>query len=587
MVKANKEMRVSDYVAEFISSKNVKHVFSIPGGGCIHLSDAFARNENIEMVACHHEQACAIAAEGYARLNQNLGVCLVTSGPGGTNALTGTLCSYQDSVPVIFISGNVNKDLTTNFTKQKLRQLGDQEFNVVEAVKSFTKYSVQINEPNDIRYELEKAYYHAKDKRPGPVWVDIPLDIQSAKIDIQKIKKFVPPKKTETISAELKKKIKVVLEKLSTSEKPLIIVGHGVRLSDSVELLDDLMEKYKIPVITSFNGNDAASNEYEYYCGRFGTHANISANVLLQEADFVLTLGSRLYVRQVGYNFKNFAKNAYRAYVDIEQNELDKPTIYPDIKICMDVNKFLHYIKNKIEILNINDWRARCKNIVNISPTVLDRHRKSDPLSVYYFMELLNKHMQSNVPVITSDGSANIVGMQVLKLKKNQRLFSNKSTAPMGYGLPAAIGACYANDKNQVICLEGDGSLHMNVHELQTMVQSNLPIKLFVINNDGYLSIKITQKTFCGGLLSLSNSQSGLSLPSYKKLSKAYGIPYCQIKSKKTIERDLKKCMSREGPMFIEVFVDPNEFHEPKVMAEIDENGKFIPGELQNIKWIK
>jgi acetolactate synthase-1/2/3 large subunit len=592
MVKNKEEMRVSDYVAEFISSKNVKHVFSIPGGGCIHLNDAFARNEKIEMVACHHEQACALAAEGYARLNQNLGVCLVTSGPGGSNAWTGTLCSYQDSVPVIFISGNVNKDLTTNFTKLNLRQLGDQEFNVVDAVKSFTKYSVQVNNHDDIKYELEKAHYLAKHGRPGPVWIDIPLDIQSSKINPASLRGFSPDEcfgesSFDMLSNETKEKIDLALQKMSTSEKPLIIVGHGVRLSNSVELLDELLEKYKIPVITSFNGNDAVSNEYEYYGGRFGTHANISANTIVQEADFVLSLGSRLYVRQIGYNFVNFAKNAYRVYVDIEKNELDKPTIHPDIKICTDVNKFLHYVKNKISTIDINDWRHRCKDVMDISPTVLERHRKNNPLSVYYFMELLNEYMDPNIPVITSDGSANIVGMQILRLKKNQRLFSNKSTAPMGYGLPAAIGACYAHNKNQVICLEGDGSLHMNVHELQTMIHNNLPIKLFVINNDGYVSIKITQKTFCGGLLTLSNSQSGLSLPSYKKLSKAYGIPYRQIKNKKTIKEDLKKCMEITGPVLIEVFVDHNEFHEPKVMASLDKNGKFIPGELQNIKWIK
>lgn len=573
-------MILSDYVIDFFAQKGVREIFTIPGGGCIFLNDAIERNKDITPVLNHHEQACALSAEGYARLRNDIGVYLVTSGPGGSNAWTGTLCSYQDSVPVFVISGNVNKELTTDYTGLNLRQLGDQEFNVIKTVKNFTKYAHQINDPLTVRYHLERAYFEATSGRPGPVWLDIPLNIQNYDIDVNKLSGFTP-----TVQEFEIKDINIILDKLKNSKRPLIIAGHGVRLSHSVDLLDSILETYKIPVITSFNGNDSVSNEYEYFCGRFGTHANISANKLVQEADFLLTLGSRLYVRQIGYNFKDFAKNAFKVYVDVDEGELHKPTVFPDIRVVADVNKFLSTIQNSMEVGDIHEWRTHCKKTMNESPTVLDRHRTSVPLSVYHFMDKLNAYMKSDVPVVTSDGSANIVGMQVLRLKKHQRLFSNKSTAPMGYGLPAAIGACFANNKASVICLEGDGSVHMNIHELQVMKQNNLPIKLFVINNDGYLSIKITQKTFCKGLLSLSDSSSGLSLPSYERIAYAYDIPYVSIKTADDLIK-LDSIMSTDKPIFVEVFVNEYELHEPKVMASIDETGKIVPGTLENIKWL-
>lgn len=585
MMKPNLKnyMRVSDYISQFLTDKGVDTVFTIPGGGCIFLNDAIAKNNKINVIANHHEQGCALAAEGYARLKGNLGVCLVTSGPGGSNAWTGTLCSYQDSVPVLVLSGNVNKDLTTNYTNLDLRQLGDQEFNVVKTVKNFTKYAIQINDPNTIRYHLEKAYYLALNGRPGPVWIDVPLDVQTALINPNNLKKFIPEEIQTEIDTE---SIQTLLKKLSKSKRPLIIAGHGVRLSKSVDLLDKILKKYKIPVVTSFNGNDAVNNEYLHYCGRFGTHAQIAANTILQEADFVLSLGSRLYVRQIGYNFASFAKNAFKVYVDIDNNELHKPTLFPDLRINCDVYQLLDNIKQDIILEDIEEWRNYCKDLTLKHPTVLNRHRLKDPLSIYAVMEYFN-NIEKPLPIITSDGSANIVGMQVIKLKKNQRLFSNKSTAPMGYGLPAAIGACFANNKQSVICLEGDGSLHMNIHELQVMVQNNLPIKLFVFNNDGYLSIKITQKTFCNGLLSMSDSTSGLVLPSYQKISEAYGIRYRSIKSKKDLQHEFNECFKSNEPELIEIFVSPYEVHEPKVVASLDAEGKFIPGELSSIQWIE
>lgn len=574
-------MKVSNYIAGFIANKNIKTVFTIPGGGCIFLSDAFARENSIEVVVNHHEQACALSAEGYARLSGGLGVCLLTSGPGGSNAWTGTLCSYQDSVPVMVISGNVEKRLTTNFTGLDLRQLGDQEFNTVKTVQNFTKYAVQVNDPLTIKYHLEKAYYLALNGRCGPVWIDIPLDVQISEVNPNTLSGYTP-EQTEINKFDVKN----LVEKLLNSKKPLIIVGHGVRLSKSINMLNDLLELHKIPVITSFNGNDAVSNEYEYYCGRLGTHAQISANKIVQSADFVLSLGSRLYVRQIGYRFSEFAKNAYKIYVDIDNDELFKPTIFPDMRINLDVKEFLMQIKDLINVSNISEWREFCKETVRKYPTVLDRHRNISPLNIYGAIETLNNYMRSDLPVITSNGSARVVGMQVLKLKKNQRLFNNKGTAPMGYGLPAAIGACFANDKKQILCLEGDGSIHMNIHELQVVVQNELPIKIIVFNNDGYLSIKLSQRALCNGNLSLSSRSSGLTLPNYKKIAKAYGISYKRIKNMTKLKKELAESFNTNIPELIEVFVEPDGIHEPRVLSSLNKDGKFEQDTLDNIKWL-
>jgi len=580
-------MRVAEYVAKFIADKNVDTVFSVTGGGCVFLSDAFEKEDRINMVANHHEQACSMAAEGYSRISENIGVCLVTSGPGGSNAWTGTLCSYQDSVPVMVISGNVNKAMTTNYTGLDLRQLGDQEFDVVKTVSNFTKYAVQVNDANTIKYHLERAYYEATNGRKGPVWIDIPLDVSTDDVDIEKLEGYIPAD-SASHNNESQIDIKMIIDKLSSSKRPLIISGNGVRLSNSINLLDEILEEYKIPVVTSFNGNDSVSNEYEYYGGRFGTAAHISANKLIQESDFILSLGSRLYVRQIGYNFKSFAKNAYKVYVDIDKRELDKPTLFPDMKINTDVNLFLSTIKPYLKPLSIDKWRDTCTHYVEKYPTVLDRHISAKPLSVYSALDGINNYMNKNISVVTSGGGQNIQGMQVIKIKKHQRLFSNKSTAPMGYGLPASIGAYYGS-KKPVLCLEGDGSLQMNIQELQVLVQNKIPIKLVVINNDGYACIKITQTNFCNGDLSLTNPSSGLTLPDYSKIATAYGLKYHSIRNREDLTSVFDSVFINDvyaGPELIELFVDPNELHEPKVRAQLDKNGKFIPGELDSIDWI-
>ena len=575
-------MRVSDYIIQYLRDEyNIETIFTVSGGGCIFLIDSLGHTEGVNYVATHHEQAAAIAAEGYARMNNKLGACIVTSGPGATNVMTGTLCSWLDSIPVIVISGQVNKELTTNYTGLPLRQLGDQEYNIVESVKNMTKYAVQVNNVNDIRFHLEKACTLATTGRPGPVWLDIPLNVQSANIEPEQLHGYNEPIEFPQAS---KLDIEQVIAKWNNAKKPLLLVGNGIRLSGGVNELRELLTKTNIPTISAVNGNDIVTSDYEHYCGRFGTHAQISANKLLSECDFLLSIGSRLYVRQTGYNFKGFAKQAHRVYIDIDQNELNKPTLFPDHKIHSDAKDFINKLLQEDINVSSTEWLEECKEN-NKAPKVLQRHRdKKHNASVYAFIEQLSKVLPKDHHVVTSDGSANVVTMQVMDLKGDQRLITNTGCAPMGYGLPAAIGAAI---HNKIVCIEGDGSLHLNVHELQTMKHYNLPIKLIIINNDGYLSIKVSQKTFFKGNYVASEKNSGVSFPNYKKLIKAYGLPYFSITNNSNIHPTLTEFLSQDGPCVLEVFTDPDEFHEPKVIAKLDDEGKFIPGELNNIQWIE
>jgi acetolactate synthase-1/2/3 large subunit len=575
-------MRVSDYIIEFLRDEyQVDTFFTVSGGGCIFLIDSLGKIENIKYIATHHEQAAAIAAEGYSRINNKLAVCIITSGPGGTNAITGTLCSWLDSIPVLFISGQVNKELTTNFTQSKLRQLGDQEFNIVKTVENMTKLAVQINDPQDVKYYLQKACKIATSGRPGPVWLDIPLNVQSVDIDFNKLKSF---EEHIYVSEPSEFEINNVIEKWSKAKNPLLIVGNGIRLSGAVSDLKKLLSKTNVPVISAINGNDIVNSDYPYYYGRFGTHAQICANKLLSECDFLLSIGSRLYVRQTGYNFNSFAKNAYKIYVDIDSEELNKPTLFPNQKIVSDAKIFIKKLLDKKPPLTSKSWICKCDEL-NKSPKLLNRHRdKKDFVSNYFLIEKLSELLPSDHHIITSNGSANVVTMQVLNLKGDQRLITNTGCAPMGYGLPAAIGAAI---NHKIICLEGDGSLHLNIHELQTMKHYDLPIKLILINNDGYLSIKTTQKAFFNGKFVASEKNSGVTFPNFKKIIEAYELPYFSIRNNSETEAVLSNFLNQSGPCVCEVFTDPNEYHEPKVVAKLGADGKFIPGSLESIQWIE
>jgi acetolactate synthase I/II/III large subunit len=576
-------MRLSDYVIQFLrDSYKVDTFFTLSGGGCIFLMDSLGTVENVKYIANHHEQASAIAAEGYARMHDKIGCCIVTSGPGGTNTLTGVLCSWLDSIPMIVISGQVNKEMTTNYTNLPLRQLGDQEFNIIESVKNMTKYAIQVNDPSTIKYHLEKACKLATTGRPGPVWIDLPLNIQSSNINPNELIGYDEPTNLPEPSFD---DIDHIITKLSGAKKPLLIIGNGIRLSGGIDELKTFLNKTHIPVITAVNGNDIINEDYINYAGRFGTHAQMCANNLLDECDFLLTIGSRLYIRQTGYNFKSFAQNAYKIYTDIDANELNKPSLFPDYKITTDAKVLLNKLNQKVTTFVPQNWQNYVQDKFKNNITVLDKHKnKTGNVSNYFFIEKLNNHLTEKDHIVTSDGSANVVTMQVMKLKGNQRLITNTGCAPMGYGLPSAIGA--SSNNTRIICLEGDGSLHLNIHELQTMKHNNLPIKLIILNNNGYLSIKLTQKFLFKGKYVASEKSSGVTFPDFEKLMNAYDLPYFNIKNHSEIDYTLEKFLKNNNPSVLEVFIDENEPHEPRVIPVMDKNNNFTPGKLSDIQWI-
>lgn len=574
-------MKVSDIVIQFLESKGIEHVFVVSGGGCIHLVDSLGRAEKLKYVCMHHEQATAMAAEGYARIKNDVGACIVTTGPGGTNALTGVLGCWLDSIPTIFISGQVSLSQISEGTG--CRQIGDQEFDIISTVKSMTKYSKMIKDKTEILFELNKAYEIAKTGRPGPVWLDIPLDIQGASVEEDQLKIYKTTDYIYQIDPSVLAHFKSLLEQ---SKKPLIVCGNGVRLSNSYDELDAFIKKHNIPVLTGVHsGLDGVDNAYEYYAGRIGLLGNITSNKIVQEADLLIALGTRLNVKMTGYDTGLFSPKSKKIYVDIDENEIKKHKFDIDLPIVTDLKSFLTTISNESYSLDIDDWRNFIKSSRAEQRYVYPKHiNLQNPASAYYFLYTLQKYID-DMPIITSNGTAHVVTLQTIQLKNKQRMFTNVGCASMGYGLPAAIGAAFAA-KSPVICIEGDGSLQMNIQELQTLVHYNIPMVLFVINNDGYISIKITQQNFFKGYEVASGKESGVSFPSLERISDAYGIPYFKIDSNKDIDNTLSNLFGLDinGPIICEVFTHHNEKHEPKVIHKgIDKDGKIIPGDLTNM----
>ena len=575
-------MKVSDLVFDFIASKGIDTVFTVSGGGSMHLVDSLGKNKHIQYVCNHHEQACAMAAEGYARISNKPGCILVTTGPGGTNTITGVLCAYQDSIPMIVLSGQVPTNQLSNNTG--CRQIGQQEVNIIECVKSLTKYAITITDKNTILFHLQKAYDMAISGRPGPVWVDVPLDIQSADVDVTTLKQF---KAKPYTSYKLKTWwYKNKLQRLlTTSKKPIVVIGNGIRSSQSVDKLMSFLIKTGIPVMSGpHSAVDVVNADYEFYAGRFGILGQYSSNHIIQESDLVISLGSRLNPKMTGYDSLKFAINATKFVVDIDINEIKKLKFKKKIGWCTDLHVFFDNTKD-LHVSDISNWQKRIKDYRDKDQLILDKHRNlTDYVSTYAFVSKLEKFLESDSTIVTSDGTAHVIPLKTMTLTKKQRLFSNEGTAPMGYGLPAAIGAYYGN-KKPIICIEGDGSIMMNLQELETVRYNKIPIKLFVINNGGYLSIKLTQNSFFKGHLVASDSSSGVSIPSFKMLAKAFGFTYISILKNSAIDDSLKKVFSSNEPILIDVFTDPNEQHEPKVVAKgIDKDGRIIPGELTNMK---
>ena len=569
-------MKVSDFVIEYFERNKVDTCFTISGGGCIHLIDSL-RKSKIQTVCPHHEQTALMASEGYYRQSGKMSLNVVTTGPGGTNTLTGLLGLWLDSIPSVIVSGQVPLSQISRGTG--CRQIGDQEFDIVGCVKNMTKYSVMIEHPQEIIHKVKKAHAIAMSGRPGPTWIDIPLDIQGADIKVSE-GSFEPYNK-------LNKKVKdysSLEELLKESKKPLIVVGNGIRLSNTYEKLDNFLRETNIPVVTGpHSGVDVVDNTLKNYCGRIGILGQLTSNQIIQDCDLILCLGSRLPVKMTGYNIPEFSPKSKKVIIDIDENEIKKHKFNIELSYQTDLNYFFDNIN--VPNMRITDWIVETQKIRKSQKYVHSKHVNLKSHTSFYNLIDQAPDVFGNTPIVTSNGTAHVVTLQMYRLNKNQRLFTNVGCASMGYGLPAAIGACIGNQRKDVICIEGDGSLMMNLQELETVVNQKLPVKLMVINNDGYLSIKMTQESFFSGQEFASGPTTGVTIPSYKKIAAAFDIPYLQMTKNDNVKNELKKMMSVEGPCIMEVFTHPNEKHEPKVTHKgVDENGKIIPGSLTDMK---
>ena len=588
LLKIEKKVRVADYIMQVLVGHGVRHIFLVTGGGAMHLNDALWVEKGIQGIFCHHEQACAMAAEGYARVTDRIGVLNVTTGPGGINALNGVFGAWTDSIPMLVISGQVKRETCmASYSQLKLRQLGDQEADIISMARSITKYAVLVKEPETIRYHLERALFLAEHGRPGPVWLDIPLDIQSALIEPEALLAYKSEEDEINVNLDnLRSQCAVILERISKAERPVILAGTGVRLSKSIELFEKVISKLGIPVVTAWT-HDLIAGDDPLFCGRPGTIGDRAGNFTVQNADLLLVLGSRLNIRQVSYGWKSFAPHAFKIQVDIDPAELDKPTVKPDMAVCCDLRVFLDLINLEIDsrwsgARKHISWLAWCKERVTRYPVVLDRHRIfNGHINPYHFVEELFGALADDDVIVCANATATIVPFQAGKLKRGQRLFSNSGSASMGYDLPAAVGAAVGLEGRRVICLAGDGSLQMNIQELQTVVHNGLPIMIFVLNNNGYVSIRQTQTNFFGHLIGESPA-TGVSFPDFVKVAKAYGLPAIRLDNKEFPEL-MRDVLAGTGPCLIEVMLDPEQPFEPKTSSRKLSDGRIVSAPLEDM----
>ncbi|MDR2407752.1 MAG: thiamine pyrophosphate-binding protein [Bacteroidales bacterium] len=582
------KQRVADYIADFLVSRGITDLFTITGGGAMYLNDAFGHHPQLHCTYNHHEQACAIAAEAYARYSGNIAAVCVTSGPGGTNAITGVLGGWLDSVPMFILSGQIKFSTSIKSTKIPLRQLGDQEFNITDCIKTITKFSKMIINPNDIAYFLEKALYIARHGRPGPVWLDIPLNVQGAVIETESLSHYDPAENSEEIPPKVHNKIlSEILQKIKRAKRPVIFVGSAVRSSGAHDDFLRLIDKLQIPVVTAWNAHDVIWDDHPLYCGRPGTIGTRGGNFVVQKSDLLLILGCRLNIRQISYNWNNFAPDAYKIMVDIDPGELFKPTLSINLPIYADVKDFISSLNAYCgkTINNHKAWLEWGRNINSRHPICLaDYYKKITPINPYVFMKELFLCLEEGDVVVASNGSACVCSFQAAVLKKNQRLFTNSGCASMGYGLPASLGVAIEREGKRVICLEGDGSIQMNLQELQTIVHNKLNIKIFWLNNNGYHSIRQTQTNLFTPPLCGVSSENGVSFPDAQKIACAYNIPFFKIESiSQALTGKIQQALLGDGPSIIEVVLDQEQCFEPKLSSKRLSDGTMVSSLLEDM----
>lgn len=572
-------MKVSDYIAQKVA-EYTSDVFLIPGGGCIHLVDSFDKS-TINLIPTLHEQGASIAAESYGQYTNNLGVCLVTTGPGATNAVTGVASAWLDSIPMLIICGQVqNKDRVQD---RGVRQIGFQEINSVSIYKDITKYAVTLDDPEMIRYHVEKALWLATSGRKGPVLLDIPLDIQACEIEPESLQSYICTKRDNYI-INVERSIEAMLK----SKHPIILVGNGVRLADAIPEFEKFIKTTNIPVLTTWKALDLLDETDSQYVGRPGGVGQRGANFNQQNSDFILVIGARLDHGQLAYQPQYFARHATRAIVDIDVDEINKLGIKIHHPIEMDAKEFLEIansILDKKSIPIFSEWQKHCRALYEKYPVIEAKYlEKQNIINNYAFMKYLSDLLPSNSLVIPgSSGACSEVTMQAFQVKKGCRVYNSEGLGAMGFGIPAAIGGCIASGKKETISVDGDGGFVMNVQELELVRRYNLPIKFFVLNNDGYGSIKTTQNTHFGGRLVASDPSSGLTLPSIELTASAYKIPFVRIENQNNLKQELKEVLDTTGPIICELMVDPNHITLPKASVYKKEDGSFATRPMEDL----
>lgn len=592
------KQRLTDYVADFLVEKGICDCFMITGGGAMHLNDALGHKEGLHCTYNHHEQACAIAAECYARVENKIAVCCVTTGPGGTNAITGVVGGWLDSVPMLILSGQVRYDTTARYTSQfteglPLRAVGDQEFDITKSVSCMCKYAVMLEDPMQIRYVLEKAYHLAMTGRKGPSWIDIPVNFQGCTIETDDLPGYDPAEDGTAMPKPVAKdSVKAVIDKIKEAKRPVLYAGNGIRLSGGYREFRKAAEKLGIPVVTCWDSIDAIEDENPLYVGRGGIMGDRPGNFAVQNADLVLAVGNRLSIRQVGYNWKTWAREAYVIMVDVDPAELKKHTIHVEMPICADAKDFFTVLNDclqsqQLPVFHGEEWLEACRNWKKNYPVTLPKHWEEDGVyaNVYAFIKYLSSSLPEKNMTVVSNGSACVVGSHNYVIQKDARFLINSAVASMGYGLPAAIGACIATGRKETICIEGDGSLMMNLQELQTVLTNRLPVKLFLINNQGYHSIRQTQNNLFSGhsKVGIGPESGDLSFPDYGKLAAAFGYPYFEAHTNAEMKEAVDAALKSEGPVFCEIFVSPKQNFEPKSATKKLADGSLFSPPLEDL----
>ncbi len=603
-------MKAADYMADMLVKHEIAHVFTVTGGGAMHFNHAFGHKEGLTCIYQHHEQACAMAAESYARIRGRMAAVCVTTGPGGTNALTGVLGSWLDSIPMLVISGQVRTDMTARSTGLGIRALGDQEFDITRAVSCMTKYAVMVTRPEDIRYCLEKALFFAKSGRPGPCWLDIPLDVQAAWLQTDELAGYDPANDPDYLRvmppAVTDETADRIIQKVRSAKRPVLHAGNGVRIAGAQKLLLEVAEKLRIPVVTGWNSIDLIADEHPLYAGRAGIMGDRPGNWAIQCSDVLLSVGSRLSVRQVGYAQGTWARDACTIVQDIDNEELKKPNIHVDMPVWADAYALLKKLNRRLSgepsadasaphpqgnageaddaAMPHQAWIQKCRSLREQYPVVLKKHFKKQPrANVYALIHTLSKALPKGRTIVVGNGSASVAGSHAFVIKQGQRFLINSGAASMGYDLPAAVGACIASGYAEVTCLTGDGSIQMNLQELQTIIHHRMPIKIFVINNEGYHSIRQTQRNyFKEPLVGVGTDSADLSFPSMEKLAWAYGFPYYKIETNDHLPQ-ITEILEKEGFCICEIFVDTKQCFEPKSASEQLADGRMLSLPLEDL----